>query len=288
MDASRIILGTVQLGLDYGINNILGKPSDAGAYDILNKAYSLGIRTLDTAEGYGNACEVIGNYHRKSGNRFLINSKFKVDGSADLLPGLKNSLKQLEIDFLNVYFFHRYEDLFQYPEVISELKFLKTKNLISKCGISVYDNAQFESAIASDVIDTIQLPLNLLDNWYQRGAFLLAAKARKKEIQIRSVYLQGLLLKDPASFPPILEPLKKYVEVLQKTAYDAGMNMKELAMAYVSSKNEIDQVVVGVDSADQLAVNLELSRKRLSSEIIEKIEQIMVKEVELLYPLNWK
>jgi aryl-alcohol dehydrogenase-like predicted oxidoreductase len=76
---NKLILGTVQLGVNYGINNSEGKPSLAKSFDILNMAYENGIRTLDTAEAYGNAQEVIGAFHEKYKDKKFQNlSKFTV------------------------------------------------------------------------------------------------------------------------------------------------------------------------------------------------------------------
>ena len=81
---SKLILGTVQLGLNYGVNNSSGKPSKEKAFDILNSAYDGGIRTLDTAEAYGNSQEVIGSFMKDNPKKkfniilyiilFLLNS----------------------------------------------------------------------------------------------------------------------------------------------------------------------------------------------------------------------
>ena len=61
---SKFILGTVQMGLDYGINNSIGKISVEESFKILLKAYLSGITTLDTAEVYGEAHQLIGDFHR--------------------------------------------------------------------------------------------------------------------------------------------------------------------------------------------------------------------------------
>jgi len=60
--ASKIVLGTVQFGLDYGINNIHGQVSEDESFSILKFAWEHGIDTLDTAHSYGNSEKVIGNY----------------------------------------------------------------------------------------------------------------------------------------------------------------------------------------------------------------------------------
>ena len=53
ISSNKLILGTVQFGLDYGINNKLGKPNFKQSCEILSKAFDNGITTLDTAEAYG-------------------------------------------------------------------------------------------------------------------------------------------------------------------------------------------------------------------------------------------
>ena len=60
MKVSRLVLGTVQFGMNYGVANTHGKPSYETVKDILRKALDNGITTLDTAAGYGDSEEVIG------------------------------------------------------------------------------------------------------------------------------------------------------------------------------------------------------------------------------------
>ena len=71
----QLILGTVQLGLDYGINNDVGKPSVEKSFEILDYAFNNGISILDTANAYGDSEKIIGNYMKKTGNEFKISTK---------------------------------------------------------------------------------------------------------------------------------------------------------------------------------------------------------------------
>ena len=57
---SKIVLGTVQFGLPYGIANTLGQPSFKTVKEILTLAYDHGIDTLDTAASYGESEIVLG------------------------------------------------------------------------------------------------------------------------------------------------------------------------------------------------------------------------------------
>ncbi len=74
---SKLILGTVQFGLKYGINNATGKPGTKEVFEMLRMAKNNTIKMLDTAETYGNAIEVIGNYQQENSDQFQIISKFK-------------------------------------------------------------------------------------------------------------------------------------------------------------------------------------------------------------------
>ena len=62
MSIEKLILGTVQFGLPYGINNQTGQLSKESVFKILNLAYENGITLLDTAGAYGQAEKILGEY----------------------------------------------------------------------------------------------------------------------------------------------------------------------------------------------------------------------------------
>jgi len=65
---SQLTLGTVQLGLQYGIANKDGKPTAENAQSLLQTALNLGINSFDTAASYGNCENLIGDsFNRKLG-----------------------------------------------------------------------------------------------------------------------------------------------------------------------------------------------------------------------------
>lgn len=82
-----MILGTAQLGQEYGIHNSTGKPSQETAYQILDYAWNHGIHILDTAGAYGVAEDLIGKYQEVTGHVFHICTKLSVDVAAGLYGG---------------------------------------------------------------------------------------------------------------------------------------------------------------------------------------------------------
>lgn len=286
----KLILGTVQLGVPYGINNNKGKPLVEVAERILSKAEESGIETLDTARAYGNAMEIIGNYHLSNKYRFKIINKFHSNND-DLELTINNELENLNIERFEAYLFHSFADFERITsQTIITILELKRKKLILKIGVSVYGNDQLEKAIESDLVDVIQLPYNLLDNEYQRGKLIRLAKSRGKEIHVRSIFLQGLFFMKESSIPSKISPLMTYLKKLNDIANTEDLSLHQLALSYVFFKKYIDKILIGVETVEQLIVNIEMiyNLKKINLESIKKIDNINVIETDLLSPINWK
>lgn len=284
---NKLILGTVQFGLEYGINNTVGKPSRQEVFDILSLASNSGVTTLDTADQYGNSLTLIGEFRREYDREFSVNTKFKV-GESNVQQQLDSTLLMLGINAVDVYFYHNFGDFIKYADVKLELVKLKEASMLKCIGVSVYTNHEIEIALRSNEVDVIQIPFNLLDNVSQRGYWLEKARENGKIIQARSVFLQGLFFKDIQLFPTYLFPLRKYVKQLQLIAQESGLTMENICLSYVLSQPYIDQVIIGVDSKDQLKMNLTYTKSLLDNRIMQEIDAIKVVENELLYPINWK
>jgi len=283
---NKIILGTAQFGLDYGINNLAGKPSREQVFMMLEYAAKQGIGLLDTADAYGTATDLLGDFNSMHPGLYSINTKFK-GNQEPLSKQLSNTIELLKLKAINTYYFHNYTDLIDYPELLQELVVLKQKNRIKQIGVSVYDNYEFNAVINIPEIDVIQFPFNLLDNLSQRGPQMKLARNRGKVLQVRSVFLQGLFFKPMMDLPSKLKPLLPYLERIHEIAKKARVSIEQLALSYVLQQDEIDNVIYGVDSIEQLKKNIEMSKVEIIENIFETVNQINVKEIELLYPKNW-
>jgi aryl-alcohol dehydrogenase-like predicted oxidoreductase len=287
---SKLILGTVQFGLDYGINNTKGKPSKENIKSILDSAYNSGIQLLDTAEAYGDSQNKIGEYHNNSTNKFNVITKFsptKKGFSLNIIERVYNNLKILDVDKLYCYMFHSYSDFNNYFEKYREdLLILKRDGIINNIGVSLYSNDEFESVLEFNEITLIQLPFNLLDNKNKRGNILKKAKAKGIEIHTRSVFLQGLFFKNTSELVIKIKPLRPYLNSLNDLC-DEDYKMNDLALNYVCNQKNIDKVLIGVDNVHQLESNILSEKKNIGKELIKNIEAIYVKETKILNPSNW-
>ena len=278
----KISLGTVQFGLEYGINNTKGQTKRDEVLKILNRCEKVGIVHIDTAAAYGSAEEVLGEVIQFEGlsNSFHITTKYKSDGINNLTLSTHESLQKLRVEKLHCQMFHSYQD-FKNTE-----DFLKP-NSVDKIGVSVYTNEELFDAIKNSRIRVIQCPFNLLDNDSIRGEPLKKAKEKGIEIQVRSVFLQGLFFMDRNTLPSALRELKSHLEELYRICSENKISMSHLALGYCLSKDYIDKVVIGVDSLEQLDLNIEAMETPLPYPIIEEIDKIKVTKQSLLNPTNW-
>lgn len=290
MRTKKIILGTVQMGLPYGINNTQGKITPDESQKILKKAFVSGIRLLDTAESYRNAHQIIGDFHLLNPEiRFNVITKIP---PTDKIKHVENKVEQylnaLNVHQLECLMFHSYKSYKNNRDIIPRLEALKKNGLINQLGVSIYTNDELKELIEDDKIDLIQLPFNLLDNFSIRGKLLEKAKSKAKTIHTRSAFLQGLFFKNPHDKNPIVKALKHQMIEINKLSKDEGVSISTLALVYCIQQSYIDNVLIGVDSINQLQSNLKATGYQISKEVIQLINQIKTKNINLLNPSLWK
>jgi len=281
---SKLALGTVQFGTNYGINNFVGIPNDKEITSILDYAYKNGINTLDTAIAYGKSEERLGKLMK---NNFQIISKFSgVYNFKDLENELLKSLSNLRMDNIYGFIFHNAYDLIENPKMWSYLERLKSLKKIKKIGFSIYNEKELNEILNLGFIpDLVQLPYSILDRRLEDS--LIKLNNLDVEIHVRSVFLQGLYFKDLNNLPETLLPLRPYLRKLHKICNVNKIKMSSLALNFVKQNKNIDKIVIGSESVAQLIQNNSVMSYNLESNLIKLVEQINVKETELLIPNNW-
>lgn len=284
----KLILGTVQFGIDYGINNPTGKPNEVEVEKILMRAYEAGIRCLDTAEAYGTAHHIIGNFHRKHPDfRFDIITKIPANFNGSFSAKIESYLSELNVDSLKSFLFHSFDSYRKNKQEVVKLNSLKTDHKIDSIGVSAYTNLQIEEILQDELIDVVQLPFNLLDNMNLRGEILGKINDKGKIIHTRSAFLQGLFFVEPDNDNKIVKTLKPELDYLQKVAIGNNISMQKLAINYCLQQPLIQNVLIGVDNLDQLNQNLSDAGYILPSNLIKQIDEITVNDVDLLNPSLW-
>ena len=285
---SKLILGTVQLGLNYGVNNKSGKPSKSASFDILNTAHKYGLCTLDTAESYGNSHELIGLFHKNSKRRFKIITKISEFTKLDELDlKIFKFLDELNVEYIDTLMFHSYDLYIKSKHLIEKLIFFKNQGLIKKLGVSIYNNSDAFKLKNDLNIDVVQLPFNLLDNHSKRGKIINELKLNNKIVHVRSVFLQGLFFLNESKNPIYLK-LKVFLEKVLSIANLNNIDLTTLALNYPIFFKDIDNVIIGSETKEQLLMNLKSLNTNICESVYNQINQIDVKNRDLLNPSLWK
>lgn len=281
----KIALGTVQFGIDYGIANTHGVPTDKELKSILAIAKKNNINYLDTAYVYGNAEERLGLF---SENRFNIITKFPtVVTNDELLNVLSLSLDKLNNSAVYGYLAHNADTLIENPFLWETLLKVKDENKVNKIGFSLYSPEQLERLIVLNCIpDIVQLPYSILDRKFEN--LLPVLKELGTEIHVRSVFLQGLYFMDPEGLPEKLTDLKPTLVELHSICKENNVTIRDVALNYAITNPFIDQVVMGVDTTTQLKENIQaVSDWSSENNLFSRIKAIEIKNKTLLNPVNW-
>ncbi len=275
---SKLVLGTVQFGVQYGINSA-GRPSVEAVKDILTEAANSGIITLDTSSAYGNSEEVLGESISPD-QKFKIVSKYP-KGDFSVKERFEGSINRLHVDSLYGYLLHHFEVYKNNPIVWNEFVALKESGKVHKIGFSLYSPEELQIILDNkSTFDLIQVPFNIFDKKFL--PYMKELHEKGVEIHVRSTFLQGLFFKDREALPEKLKPMKKYLLQLDEFSKQSGLSISEIALNYNLQNPYIDGVLIGVDNVEQLKINL-ASVKNTPIDI-----EIEIKEQELLNPVNWK
>jgi aryl-alcohol dehydrogenase-like predicted oxidoreductase len=300
MDLAKLTLGTVQLGMQYGITNTKPVPTLEQSIEILKFAYDHGILQFDTASAYGNAEEVLGNFLKSPAvdkskvtviTKLIPISDASENAAKETSESIERSFKKLQISNLDYLLFHRWQNR-KNPKIWDVVKNYKSQ--IKKIGVSVLDYQEFEEALQDAEVQFIQVPCNILD-WRMNNTKInhLIESRTDLVIQARSALLQGIL-SDTATVAPSIKGLKineihtqldLFVRKYQR------LGRVDLCYAYLAGLKWINNIVFGIDSIEQLKSNIELfKQKPLSVDEIGEIRSKFTKEnipEQLLSPYLW-
>jgi hypothetical protein len=248
---SRLVVGTVQLGLPYGRHRTSPVMSEAAAFRILDAAWSLGIRAFDTAEAYGSSAARLRAWSEARGNSDSLEviTKCRVDFPGQPLQALEESAHLALSRFGGirrlVLLTHGSVGADRWPAVLAAA----TKHHAA-AGQSVYSADEVRAACELAGAERLQVPGNVLDS--------RAIRARGNSsvfLDVRSIYLQGVLLEDPRQAELRVPGSAGIVTAIQAAA--AALNTAVGPLLVASILRMIgpgDRLVIGVHDVTELGV----------------------------------
>lgn len=274
----KLILGSANFNTNYGIlNNKLNKKN---IKKVLICAKKKNIRYIEISKDYKNL-----NFISKVKLNYFRFYK-KID-TADKYFLKANTEKKLQ-KYLFDKMVNCYGVILRNPKLLLKKKYYKiflllkkfqSEKKIKKVGITIYDTNYLKKIINICKIDFIQIPYNLVNqNIFKKTKKII--KKKKIEIHLRSIFLQGLLLKRTAQLPKALKKLRKYWLKIDNTLNNIRISRYNACLNFALNTNA-DKLVVGVDNQDQLK---QLFREKKYQ---FKIPSFKIKEKNLIDPIYW-
>lgn len=298
---SALGLGTVEMGMPYGIGNP-APPPDGDCICLLHRAFEAGIRFFDTAGAYGRSEELLGRAFPSATDRPVIATKATIhdpeDGALLTGPSLArqledsvcNSLRRLGMQELDLVQIHApAQGDFVGPELLELMAGLTQRGLVRYWGASTYGEAQPKQVLLyPKKLRSLQVAHNLLDRRLKHTIFQ-SCSALGTGLVLRSVFLKGALSDRLEMLPETLGPLRRAAQQVRDLAGELGISLPALALRYAAYEPLAQVVLVGTADLGELAANLDAyAAGPLPAEVLARIEEVRTEDEALLNPGNWR
>lgn len=292
---SRLVLGTAQLGMPYGIANRTGQPDFETAVSIIKAAWEYGIREFDTAQAYGESEAVLGRAFLSLGISNDVKIITKLDPKLEpqqeqkIKRAVDRSLERLQVPHLYGIMLHREEWLDNLKHGLEKtLQTLVLDGAIQHVGVSLYTPAMALRALESDILEMIQVPANILDRRFADAGVFKLANEKKKQVYIRSVFLQGLLLMKPEDLPARMAFAKPTLSKINNLCAQYKYTRQDIALLYIKGKYPQARIIVGAETPAQLEQNLTIWEDNFRSLFeIKEFDSWSIADERILNPALW-
>ena len=135
------------------------------------------------------------------------------------------------------------------------------------------------------MIDLVQAPLNLIDRSLEKSGWLIKLHKEGVEVHVRSIFLQGLLLLKPNKIPLKFKKWKTLFNLWHEKLVKKQISPLSACLSYPLSLAEVDKIIVGVNTTQQLEEIINSSKTRF----VEKDWKFLISNDQMLInPSNWR
>ena len=291
----KLCIGTAQFGQSYGITNQESAIDEERAIQILELANKKNINEVDTASCYGRSQEIVGNAKKRL--EMKITSKIKISNQdskrseieAEWNKGLNMSLDKLKINKLNTLLIHDTENI---NDVKAELfcqwaRKQKISGKIERIGVSIYE-AKDLNRIPEELAEVVQLPISIYDQRAIEYGTIERLRAMKCQIQIRSIFMQGLLLQQEQNWPEWIDKEtrnhhRRYCDEVRRV----NSTLLEQAIAFAKEQTYAETILIGISNIKDLEEITKTWEAEVKSNKIVVHETWKIKEKSIVDPRYW-
>jgi voltage-dependent potassium channel beta subunit len=301
LKVSEISLGS---WMTYG-----GYVEDDKSVKSIKQAYELGVNFFDTANVYerGEAEKVMGKalsvYPRES--YVLATKVFGKMGDGPNDSGLSRkhiheqcnaSLQRLNVDYVDLYYCHRYDPTTPLEETIRALDDLVRQGKVLYVGVSEWTAAQMVEALAIadkyllDRIVVNQPVYNMFNRYIEKEIIPMGTSKGIGQV-VFSPLAQGILTGKyrkgqdvPADSraaskswgaDKLTENQLSKVELLSGVAKELDIQVSQLALAWILRQPNVASALIGASRPEQVSENCAASGIELSDEVLSAVDAIL-------------
>lgn len=215
-----------------------------------------------------------------------------------LVASLDQSLKRMNIDYVDIFYHHRMDPDTPLYETMWALAGIVKSGKALYIGLSNYDGETMEKAAA--ILDELHCPFiinqnrySILDRTVEKNGILKSAITKKKGMIIFSPLAQGLLtnrylngipndsrVKTDGRFlneKSLSQELLKKIVKLNTIAQNRGQSLAQMALSWVYSHEGITSVLIGASKPEQIIENLKMTANAsFTKEELEQIDSIVL------------
>ena len=300
-----------EVALGSWVTDLAGVQAQELALQTVNAAFDAGVNFFDCADAYsGGAAErFLGRAlkeHRRS--EYVVSSKvfFPMGPGANewglsrkhIIEQLDNTLKNMGLDYLDLYFCHRFDPTTPVEETMQALSDMVAAGKILYYGVSEWSPVQIEEALAATKelhlrpLSVIQPQYHMMDRYIEDEIMGICEK-NGVGITVFSPLAQGLLTgkyRKGAPLPAgsratwqadrqinalLTDDNLDKVERLAKVAERLGVTLPVLALAWILRKKQITCVITGASRPAQLQANVAASGFAIPQDALDEIEEIL-------------
>lgn len=300
-----------EVALGSWVTDLAGAQAQELALQTVNAAFDAGVNFFDCADAYsGGAAErFLGRAlkeHRRS--EYVVSSKvfFPMGPGANewglsrkhIIEQLDNTLKNMGLDYLDLYFCHRFDPTTPVEETMQALSDMVAAGKILYYGVSEWSPVQIEEALAVTrelhlrPLSVIQPQYHMMDRYIEDEIVGICEK-NGVGITVFSPLAQGLLTgkyRKGAPLPAgsratwqadrqinalLTDDNLDKVERLAKVAERLGVALPVLALAWILRKKQISCVITGASRPAQLQANVAASGFAIPQDALDEIEEIL-------------
>jgi len=301
-----------------------GNPDHDESIKIIHRALDAGINFIDTADVYsrGESEEIVGKA-LAGGRRDNVFLATKVHGTMGddpnefgnsrrwIIREVENSLKRLNTDWIDLYQIHRPElESTDLDETLGALTDLVRAGKVRYIGSSTFPPSQLVEAqwvaerrgrerfvceqppysilvrgVENDVLPTCLRHGIAVIPWSPLASGWLSGRYRKDAPVPHSHRAERIPARYDMSLPGNQAKLEA-ADALARLADESGMSLIEMALAFVIEHPAVTAAIIGPRTMEQLESQLPAADRKLSDEVLDRIDEIVPPGVTLNPPDN--